>query len=159
LILSYNQIGDDGAAALAKALTINTSLTKLWFPSNGIGNKGLQTIGKFLPKMKGLEQLCVGDLFDDFAAEELLEGLKSNTRLSVLYIESPVYDSDWIEEKFDFYLRLNKSGRSLLNAPNAPISLWAIALGRANSNKSKTGTPDILFQMLRQKPDLFDFLR
>eukprot|EP00980_Cylindrotheca_fusiformis_P005222 scaffold1119_cov120-Cylindrotheca_fusiformis.AAC.2 len=159
LILSYNQIGDVGAVAFARALTLNSSLTKIWFPSNGIGNNGLQTFGRLLPKMMGLEQLCVGDLFDNFAAQELLEGLKSNTRLSVLYIESPVSENNLIEDELDFYIRLNKSGRSLLQTPNAPISLWAEALGRANSNVSKTGTPDALFQMLRQKPDLFDFVR
>lgn len=159
LILSYNQIGDTGATALAEALTVNASLKKVWFPSNGIGNAGLQAFGKLLPQMRGLEQLCVGDLFDDFAVQALLDGLKSNTRLSVLYIESPVYDNNCIEDELDFYIRLNKSGRSLFHDPNAPMALWAKAIGKANGNKSRAGTPDTLFQMLRQKPDIFDFVR
>jgi Ran GTPase-activating protein (RanGAP) involved in mRNA processing and transport len=159
LILSFNQIGDEGAAALAKALTVNTTLTKIWFPSNSIGNEGLQAFGEFLPNMKGLEQLHVGDFFDNVAAEALLEGLKLNTRIAVLYMESPVYDESWMEEKLDFYLRLNKSGRSLLQATDAPTAVWATALERANRNESQKGSPDVLFYMLREKPDLFDYLR
>jgi Ran GTPase-activating protein (RanGAP) involved in mRNA processing and transport len=159
LILSFNQIGDEGAAALAKALTANTSLTKMWFPSNAIGNEGLQAFGEFLPRMKVLEELNVGDFFDNVAAEALLEGLKLNTRLSVLYMESPVYDECWMEDKLDFYLRLNKSGRSLLQTSEAPTALWATALAKANLNESEQGSPDVLFYMLKEKPDLFDFVR
>lgn len=156
LIISYNQIGDQGATALAKALTVNTTLTKLWCPSNHIGNEGLQAFGKYLPKMKGLEELHVDDLFDDFAAEDLIEGLKFNTRLTTLYIESPIYDHNWVERQLDFYLRLNRSGRSLFNSQNAPLSLWAAALEKANKNCHPRGTPDVLYSMLHQKPDLFD---
>jgi Ran GTPase-activating protein (RanGAP) involved in mRNA processing and transport len=157
LILSFNQIGDDGAAALARALTVNTSLTKIWFPSNSIGNDGLHAFGENLPRMKGLEQLHVGDFFDNQAAESLLEGLKLNMRLSVLYMESPVYDDEWMDDKLDFYLRLNKCGRSLLQAPDAPATLWPTALARANLNESAENYPDVLYYLLREKPDLFEF--
>ena len=155
LILSFNHIGDRGAKALASALTVNTTLTKLWFPSNSVGNDGLSALGECMPKMKGLEQLNVGDFFDNSAAEVLLEGLKLNTKLSVLYMESPVYDNVWMEKRLDFYLRLNRSGRSLLHDTSAPSSLWASALARASWNDDD-GSPDALYYLLREKPDLFD---
>ena len=158
LILSFNRIGDEGAAALARALTVNTTLTKMWFPSNSIGSEGLLALGAFLPKMKGLEQLHVGDFFDNFAAEALLDGLKSNTRLYVLYMECPIYEDPCIENKLDFYLRLNKSGRRLLQTSGDPVGLWAHALEKAGQNVSNQSSPDVLFHMLRQKPDLFDFV-
>jgi Ran GTPase-activating protein (RanGAP) involved in mRNA processing and transport len=156
LILSFNQIGNDGAAALARALTVNTTLTKMWFPSNSIGSEGLQVVGEFLPRMKGLEQLHVGDFFDTFVAEALLEGLKLNTRLSVLYMEYPIYEEPCLEDKLDFYLRLNKSGRRLLQTSSAPAGLWASALEKAGQNLSSQCSPDVLFHMLKEKPDLFE---
>ena len=159
LILSFNQIGDAGAAALAKALTVNKSLTKIWFPSNSVGIDGLRAFGECLPRMKVLEELHVGHFFDSDAVEALLKGLRLNTSLSVLYMESPVHDETSIEDKVDFYLRLNKSGRSLLKSPDAPTSLWAKALERANVNEGERGAPDVLYFMLRQRPDLFNFVR
>lgn len=156
LILSYNQIGDQGAKALAQALTVNSTITKLWCPSNQIGNEGLQSIGRALPGMKGLEELHMDDLFDDFAALDLIEGMKFNTRVTTLYIESPIFAHDWVESKLDFYLRMNKSGRSILYAPNAPLSLWAPAFAKANRNCNEKGAPDVLYTILRQKPEMFD---
>ena len=176
LILSFNNIGNEGAKALAEALTVNLSLTHLSFPSNSIWNEGLEAFGDCLPKMKGLEQLNVGELYDTPAADALLKGLKCNTRLSTLYLQLPIceeyyYSDEYdetadgcsnshscttpVEDDIDFFLRLNKSGRSLLHSKvPAPSSLWAEALGKANSNQSIAGIPDVLHHLLRQKPDL-----
>jgi len=162
LILSYNNIGDVGAKALGEALTVNSTLTKLWFSSNGIGTRGLIDFGASLPLMKGLEHLKVGDVFDMDAAAALLQGLKRNTRLSVLQLQSPICESCGIcsvEEKLNFFLRMNKSGRSILHSSDAtPSSLWSLALENANKNQHETGAPDVLYYMLRQKPDLIGSL-
>jgi hypothetical protein len=174
LILSFNNIGNEGAKALAQALTVNLTLTHLSFPSNSIWNEGLEAFGDCLPKMKGLEQLNVGELYDIPAADALLKGLKCNTRLSTLYLQLPVCeeyysedeeDSDGassnqsfttpVEDGIDFFLRLNKSGRSLLHsAAPAPLPLWAEALGKANNNQSAAGIPDVLYHLIRQQPNL-----
>jgi hypothetical protein len=42
--------------------------------------------------MYGLEQLNVGMLFRDETKEALVQGLKSNPRLSVLEMEQPIYE-------------------------------------------------------------------
>jgi hypothetical protein len=173
LILSFNNIGNEGAKALAKALTVNLTLTHLWFPSNSIWNEGLEAFGDCLPKMKGLEQLSVGELYDTPAANALLKGLKSNTRLSTLYLQLPVCEEYYsehekntdgtlnqscttpVEDDIDFFLRLNKSGRSILHSTvPAPLSLWAEALGKANHNHTTGGIPDVLYHLIRQQPDL-----
>lgn len=174
LVLSFNNIGNEGAKALAQALTVNHTLTHLSFPSNSIWNEGLEAFGNCLPKMKGLEELNVGELYDTPAADALLEGLKCNTRLSTLYLqlamcEEYYYSEDDegsddtsnqsftapVEDDIDFFLRLNKSGRSLLHSRTpAPMSLWAEALAKANNNQTATGIPDVLYHLIRQKPDL-----
>jgi hypothetical protein len=161
LILSFNDIGDEGIKALGNALIKNSTLTKLWFPSNGIGSDGLIAFGELLPEMKGLEQLNVGDFFDAHAAYALLQGLKWNTRLSVLYLQSPICESYGctVEQEMDFFLRLNRSGRSLLQSPSAPCSLWPVALAKANKNRCEDGSPDVLYHLLRQKPELVGFPR
>jgi Leucine Rich repeat len=161
LILSFNSIGDDGAQALGEALTVNTALTKLWFPSNDIGHQGLQAFGDCLPSMKALEELHVGDFFDSMAVEGLLEGLKRNTRLVTLNMQSPISEisgASPVEEELDFYLRLNKSGRSILqSSPKHSLALWPMAFEKANQNKHEAGNPDVLYHMLRAKPDVMEF--
>ena len=173
LILSFNNIGNEGARALAEALTVNYTLTHLSFPSNSIWIEGLEAFGNCLPKMRGLEQLNVGELYDTPAADALLKGLKCNTRLSTLYLQLPICDEYYaeddenqdgysnhssttpVEDDIDFFLRLNKSGRSLLHSTiPAPLSLWAEALGKANHNESAAGIPDVLYHLIRQQPDL-----
>ncbi|VEU34798.1 unnamed protein product [Pseudo-nitzschia multistriata] len=174
LILSFNNIGNEGAKALAEALTVNHTLTHLSFPSNSIWNEGIEAFGDCLPKMKGLEELNVGDLFDTPAADSLLNGLKCNTRLSILYVQLPVcedytVDDDEasegssqcscsvspIEKDIDFFLRCNKSGRSLLQSITpSPSSLWAEVLGKANTNQTPSGVPDVLYHLIRERPDL-----
>lgn len=183
LILSFNNIGNEGARALAEALTVNHTLTHLSFPSNSIWNEGIEAFGDCLPKMKGLEELNVGDLYDTPAVDSLLKGLKYNTRLSILYLQLPICEENYqlendevtsdgssqsqhsscsstrttpTEDDIDFFLRLNKSGRRLLHSHTpAQPSLWAEALGKANTNqKQPDGVPDVLYHLIREKPDL-----
>ena len=42
LHLGRNNIGDEGAKAIAEALKVNAVLTKLWLGSNNLGNAGKQ---------------------------------------------------------------------------------------------------------------------
>jgi Ran GTPase-activating protein (RanGAP) involved in mRNA processing and transport len=161
LVLSFNRIGNEGAAALAKVLTINSTLSKLTMPSNQIGTDGMRTWGGLLPKMKGLEYLDVGDVFDTVAAESLVKGLEGNTRLTILHMESPAFDESCItESRLDFLLRFNRCGRSLLHSRgDVPPRLWATALAKASDNRSPLGCPDVMYSILREIPDLFEFRR
>ena len=65
LKLSYNFIGDEGAAALADALLHNKSLTELTIKNNSIHSKGLVMIGTALESNNTLERLSLyGNDFD-----------------------------------------------------------------------------------------------
>ena len=184
LILSFNRIGDEGAAALASALTVNTTLQNLWFPSNSVGPAGIQAFCDNLPKMDGLEQLNVGLLLDDSAANALASAVKDNLRLFVLHMEKAIYDESSGEfdgssgcrsssdDTLDFYLRLNRSGRRLLRDRNTVSpALWPHLLAQtqckeANNYESESrdevysakrnSIPDVLFYFLRQNPDLLE---
>jgi hypothetical protein len=160
LMLALNQMGDGGAAALARALTYNTTLTTLSFPSNAVGVVGMLTFAYYLPHMKGLEQLNVGLLLDDCAADALLEGLRRNHCLSELFMEK-VYSMEEEEKEdlqqqkdIDFYLRLNRSGRRLLYDAQVETSLWSHVLSRAASDMGCDGAPDVLNYLVQAKPDL-----
>lgn len=161
LVLSFNRIGNEGAAALANVLTVNSSLSKLSIPSNQIGADGMRTWGELLPKMKGLEYLNVGDVFDAVAAEALVTGLEGNTMLTILHMESPAFDETCrTDSRLDFLLRFNRCGRSLLHSGcNVPPSLWAEALAKTTDNCSPTGCPDVMYSIIRERPDLFEFRR
>lgn len=166
--------GDRGAAAIAEALTVNTALTNLWFPSNAVGCQGMEVFAKYLPKMDGLEQLNVGMLLDEKAADALTTALKDNLRLSVLYMEKPVYDEEagdgdgydytgaggsggGSSKVVDFYLRLNRSGRRLLvRDPCVSQGLWPRILSKTVDHASKEGAPDVLYYLLREKPELVE---
>ena len=47
----YNNIGDEGATAIAKALETNTTLSKLDLMYNNIGDEGATAIAKALEKI------------------------------------------------------------------------------------------------------------
>lgn len=155
LILSFNQIGDSGAVALAEALTVNTTLTQLWFPSNSVGASGIEAFARYLPEMNGLEQLNVGMLLDDKAAEALASALKENLRLSVLYMEKAIEDEQ-ADKDLEFYLRLNRSGRRILRDKHAPPGLWADLLANASRYNREDGVPDVLHYLLREQPQLLE---
>jgi Ran GTPase-activating protein (RanGAP) involved in mRNA processing and transport len=60
LDLSWNNFGDDGAVAIAKALRINKSLEILCLAGNKIGNKGTEAITSCLQMNKSLRELHLG---------------------------------------------------------------------------------------------------
>ena len=132
--------------------------------------------------MQGFEQLNVGMLLDDWVEDVLVAALKHSIRLSILHMKKPVvvsFEEEDADEQLqqsqasvnmDFYLRLNRSGRRLLRdgcARNSnggggaddyddytPIGLWSNLLAHAASNTNSAGTPDVLYYLLQQKPDL-----
>ncbi|RUP51270.1 hypothetical protein BC936DRAFT_149115 [Jimgerdemannia flammicorona] len=57
LDLYKNDIGDEGASAIAEALKMNTSLKTLYLGDNGIGEKGADALAKALKMNKSLQNL------------------------------------------------------------------------------------------------------
>ena len=187
LILSFNNIRDKGAAYLAEGLTRNTTLATLWLPSNQVGNEGIKAFAKYLPQMKGLIQLNIGDHFTEEATKVMIEGLKHNTSLRDLYLESALVlcledeQSSPLDQEIEFYLRLNAAtaGRQCFRAehpaqpttscvgdygyashqesvPTEPMhpGLWGNILEKAQKHSSDRDRPDVLYYLLRNKPEL-----
>ena len=57
LYLSYNQIGDTGAVALAEGLKHNGAMTKLYLSYNEIGDDGASAIAEGLKHNGALKEL------------------------------------------------------------------------------------------------------
>ena len=67
LSLHRNDIGDDGAVAIADALVHNKSLQKLFLNYNCIGERGMNAIARALCQNESLSMVCLthNDAFSD----------------------------------------------------------------------------------------------
>jgi hypothetical protein len=157
LVLSFNDIGNVGAAALARSLERNTALTKLWLPANRLGNGAIRAFGESLPEMRGLKQLNLGDIFDNVGAMSILEGLRYNVELDTLLMESILFDDNAIAAEIELYLSANKIGRRILRDPQMSSSIWPLMFARANDHECGE-TPNALYYFIRQKPEVFSHL-
>ena len=126
--------------------------------SNRVGGEGLRAIGDCLPAMRGLSELHIGNYYDEASGTSIMQGLKDNRIMRTLLLESPIGEETPIEQMIDFYLRLNQSGRSLLEDPKCPVSFLPMLLERASQNCSTSGSPDVLYEMIRSKPSLLSDL-
>ena len=78
LYLSHNNIGDDGAIALAEALKSCNNLQTLHLPANNIGANGAAALAKALKSCNNLQTLILSDNnIGADGAKALAEGLKS----------------------------------------------------------------------------------
>jgi Ran GTPase-activating protein (RanGAP) involved in mRNA processing and transport len=87
LDLRENQIGDDGVAALAQALTIKQGLLTLDLRENQIGNKGAQSIANALSNQCTLTDLNLSDnQIGNDGARSLAHSLALNSHLKRLLL-------------------------------------------------------------------------
>lgn len=89
--LTNNDIGDDGASAIAEGLTIDSTLTELLLSKNAIGDAGIKAIGEALKKNIGLSSLDLHkNMISTDGAYALAEGLEVNTSIQKLTISAPI---------------------------------------------------------------------
>jgi hypothetical protein len=82
-----SRICDVGAIALAEALSMNTALITLNLINNGIRVEGAKALAKALEKNTTLKVLGLGDsAIDVEGAEALAKALEKNTTLTTLYL-------------------------------------------------------------------------
>ncbi len=87
MILSSNDIGDNGAARLAGALRVNTTLTKLDLAENGIGNLGTARLADALKSNTILKELNLStNDIDKDGFPSLVDALGHNATLEELYL-------------------------------------------------------------------------
>jgi hypothetical protein len=85
--LRQRQLGDEGATAVASALTHNSTLQLLWLSTNRIGNEGATALANALTHNSTLELLCLGhNTIGDEGATALANALTHNSRLQELYL-------------------------------------------------------------------------
>ena len=85
LNLNSNDIGPEGAKAIAETLTKNTSLTALYIGNNQIGLAGAKALAKALEENTSLTELYLGG--NNIGPEEykaLADSLKNNTSMKKL---------------------------------------------------------------------------
>ena len=87
LYLSFNQIGDAGAHALAEALRTNTSLTRLVLGDNQIGPEGAVALAEALERNTSLTELNLfGNRIGNAGAVALAIALRTNPSLTTLFL-------------------------------------------------------------------------
>lgn len=149
LQLSQNPLGDDGAMHLTKVLQTNSSLQSISLIDCEIWGPGCQHLAEGLIHMKGLKHLFVDGEMQDYASL-VLASLQHNMTLTHVWTDRCGYlvksDHQW--RLVEFFLRLNRGKRRLLIEPNAPASLWPLAL------QSISGDPRLVYYMLRHKPEI-----
>jgi len=85
LTLWSNNIGDDGAKAIAEALKVNVVLTELRLGGNTIGNEGAKAIAEALKVNTVVTELNLGlNFIGDIGAKAIAEALKVNAVLTTL---------------------------------------------------------------------------
>jgi Ran GTPase-activating protein (RanGAP) involved in mRNA processing and transport len=88
LNLHLNQIGDEGAKALAKALERNQTLRELDLESNQIGDEGALALAEALAKNQTLTMLNLAhNKIGVEGAQALAEALKRNQKLTILHLK------------------------------------------------------------------------
>jgi Leucine Rich repeat len=95
LLITAASIGDAGASALAAALKVNNTLTELNVAGNSIGEAGASALAEALKVNKTLTTLdiCVDDI-GDAGASALAEVLKLNKTLTTLHVSGNSIGAD-----------------------------------------------------------------
>lgn len=76
LLLSYNEVGDEGAIALAEVIRANRPLSRLTLKNNGINEAGLVKIGQALVHNANLQHLALfGNHFSHHTGEVFVDSL------------------------------------------------------------------------------------
>jgi hypothetical protein len=164
LSFSYNDIGDDGFSELVSALEQNKSLLHLDLPSNyDVSERAFLALAESLPEIKVLQRVdlswCRGLAS---AMPLLLAGLRQNTSLFRFHVTNCAPSSvppspkemakcvgGWMQEmeRFGYRNRFRPLIRALTERLS-PRGVWPYALARVAT------LPDVIFEVLRSKPDL-----
>jgi Ran GTPase-activating protein (RanGAP) involved in mRNA processing and transport len=146
LHLNENGLDDRAIEILAAPAILHSQLEYLDLRSNQITDNGIRVIATQLSDERShhLKKLSLhGNPFGEQGGSLLLEALQSNLELEYLTIPGRIKCGKHIYH----WLQLNKGGRKLLRASNAPLSLWPLALERVN--RLKFWTPGRLNEACR----------
>ncbi|KAL7450100.1 hypothetical protein ACHAXS_000222, partial [Conticribra weissflogii] len=128
LILSENNLGDDGVRSVARALENNKSLESLWVDDNSIGAVGLKLLSHSLKKNQRLERLhlrhnafqSISPLIECTFNEKSLNSVaESNHTLKHVFLNCGYYyECDELER----ILKINRLGK--IEARRTKIAMY-----------------------------------
>jgi Leucine Rich repeat len=134
-----HHIDNAGVSAIAEALKVNNTLTKLNVSSNSIGDAGAAVFAEALKVNKSLAVLCLyNNSIGDAGAAAIAEALKVNNSLTTLNIHSNII-GDAGSAVLAEALKVNKSLTTLEISSNRIGDAGAAAIAEAlKANKSLT---------------------
>lgn len=141
------QLGDVGAAAIGKVLSLNQVLESIDLCHNCIGMDGTSALVEGLKNNRILRRLFLHGNKNENQAGVLLRDMLRDAKNSTLRVVFLPESS--LQEELQYYGALNYAGRKHVGDPNTPHSLWPKILERALDVRL-----DVAFFLLRQKPDL-----
>jgi len=154
LNLGKNPINDTGVVALAAALGHSCCLEDLSLDSCSIGCHGLMGIVNSLTTNQRLKRLSLGNndlpVLNRLVAPKFLKCLRqSNITLGHLELLEDNYDNHLILDKLDYFLESNRCYRRNMHDLSVPLSAWPKVI-------AKVRRPDVLYVLLRERPDLLE---
>jgi hypothetical protein len=167
LAIGSNKLADTGLLLLGEALTTNVSLEILDMDHNDFTHDGVSQFFGLLPQMNSLKVVYgLVTTRNDIVPTEalglaLVEGLRKNTKLQKIFRDGSIMTvnssiSLGVARKINFYLALNRCGRSLLRLPTRsepPSGLWPRILAKISAPRDTS----LLYYFLRNKPKMVNF--
>mmetsp|Transcript_32101 Transcript_32101/g.53711 ORF Transcript_32101/g.53711 Transcript_32101/m.53711 type:complete len:320 (-) Transcript_32101:80-1039(-) len=168
LVLDNNLLGDEGAISIAKSLTHNTTLKHLDLRYNRIGKQGICAFLDVLKEQGNTTLECLlfeedddDDDDDDDVAEDgdKKSGSCMRSPPTRRYRKCPRLMERWtcpcekcrIRYEMQYYLAMNRAGRSELGDLTIASSLWPRILSKVSKDE-----PSLLFTMLQLRPDVIN---
>jgi Ran GTPase-activating protein (RanGAP) involved in mRNA processing and transport len=157
-------LDDTGLLKLGEALTTNDVLEVLNVKENNFTYSGVSQFFELLPQMQGLKAVYGlvekrnGVAPTEAVALALVDGLRENTKLQKIFVDDNVkiVDSSFsldIAREINYYLALNRCGRTLLRLPGCsepPSGLWPLLLAKISAPRDTS----LLFYFLQNKPKI-----
>jgi hypothetical protein len=155
--LSNCHLGDNSAEELGHVVLCNNpSLKEGFLARNSISDKGIKTLGRLLPGIKGLKRISLwGNPFEDEGANALAEGLESNHELE----EVDLFHNFPCSQRIIYHTQLNRAGRRLMYDAAAPLALWPLVLERIERltclSNCETASLELQYYLLRNSTILY----
>ena len=93
--LGFNQVGDQGAMEIAKALLFNDSIQEIRLDGNHVGRDGAEAFAETLRANKSIHSIYWGDAYIDYGgAKALAEALRINYTLLKFHLSKPPFKTE-----------------------------------------------------------------
>jgi hypothetical protein len=156
--LSRNELTNDDAAVLGRALAQNRTLYELNLSFNNIGDEGMQEFSSYIPSMRVRRLSIKPNPLGNVGAQSLLDAMKENVHIE--FLDSLLGFDVHCTRQLRLYTHLNRGGRRILQAENVLVGLWPIIFDRATtipyySDRDAHVRATVLFYLLQNGAEKF----